>query len=334
MSKRNIHITSLRTALVAWLLGLCSWAHSTPNIQPPSNIDCIHAMPLCESTTFQFDDRISQEQCANDPLYLWFTFTILTQGDIDIDWAWNPPSQPAQSLDYQLVQISVEETCSSVQLGNWSSDPGGLSVQQAAIGTYYLIIEPPDCYGEIEFTLGERMDFCYPLPCENCVPSFSPLKEGEYIITAWAKESTNDTYTDPFLTTNYDDPKVLVEFPSVSSTFGPFHPAGLIIDGWQRIEGEFTVPATAETIRIRLSTDGANVLFDDVRVFPKYGSMKGYVYDPHTQRLVAELDERHYATLYEYDDEGNLVRVKKETERGIMTVQEQRANSSKITNQP
>ena len=31
---------------------------------------------------------------------------------------------------------------------------------------------------------------------------------------------------------------------------------------------------------------------------------------------VAELDERHFATFYEYDNEGRLVRVKKETERG------------------
>ena len=37
---------------------------------------------------------------------------------------------------------------------------------------------------------------------------------------------------------------------------------------------------------------------------------------------MAELDERNFATLYEYDEEGKLVRVKKETERGIMTIKE------------
>ena len=42
-------------------------------------------------------------------------------------------------------------------------------------------------------------------------------------------------------------------------------------------------------------------------------------------RLMADLDENNYATYYEYDDDGTLIRVKKETERGIMTVQESRS---------
>ena len=57
--------------------------------------------------------------------------------------------------------------------------------------------------------------------------------------------------------------------------------------------------------------------------------MKSFVYDPINMRLVAELDERHYATFYEYDEEGQLIRVKKETERGIMTIQETKSNTSK-----
>jgi len=52
--------------------------------------------------------------------------------------------------------------------------------------------------------------------------------------------------------------------------------------------------------------------------------MKSYVYDPISKKLVAELDERNYATFYEYDEEGKLIRVKKETEKGIKTIQENR----------
>jgi hypothetical protein len=44
---------------------------------------------------------------------------------------------------------------------------------------------------------------------------------------------------------------------------------------------------------------------------------------------VAELDERNYATLYEYDEEGKLIRVKKETEKGIMTIKENKNNTTK-----
>jgi hypothetical protein len=40
---------------------------------------------------------------------------------------------------------------------------------------------------------------------------------------------------------------------------------------------------------------------------------------------MAEIDENGFATFYEYDDEGLLVRVKKETEKGIMTLKETRS---------
>jgi hypothetical protein len=103
----------------------------------------------------------------------------------------------------------------------------------------------------------------------------------------------------------------------------------LHFDGWQRIEGQFTIPGGASAIDIKLECSSGDCYFDDVRVFPVDGSMKSYVYDPITMRLVAELDERNYATLYEYDEEGKLIRVKKETEKGKMTIQENRNNTKK-----
>lgn len=123
----------------------------------------------------------------------------------------------------------------------------------------------------------------------------------------------------------------MVKCPSVSFTSSTFLAAGEIIDGWQRIEGEFTIPASASDISIELNCTSptGDCFFDDVRVFPTNGSMKSYVYDPVNMRLVAELDERNYAIMYEYDEEGKLVRVKKETAKGIMTIKESRNNSSK-----
>jgi hypothetical protein len=59
--------------------------------------------------------------------------------------------------------------------------------------------------------------------------------------------------------------------------------------------------------------------------------MKTYAYDNRSMRLWAEMDENNFATFYEYDDEGILIRVKKETEKGIMTVKENRS-TYKLTN--
>lgn len=61
--------------------------------------------------------------------------------------------------------------------------------------------------------------------------------------------------------------------------------------------------------------------------------MKSFVYDPISLRFMAELDENNYATFYEYDDDGTLIRVKKETERGIQTIKETRSSLSQLNNQ-
>nr|WP_299384833.1 immunoglobulin domain-containing protein [Allomuricauda sp.] len=113
-----------------------------------------------------------------------------------------------------------------------------------------------------------------------------------------------------------------------------FEPTGAIIDGWQRISGDFTIPVNAANMKIYLKNEGAglNAYFDDVRMHPFDSNLKSFVYDPITQRLQAELDENNYATFYEYDTEGGLVRVKKETERGVYTIQETRSGNSKLNN--
>lgn len=87
------------------------------------------------------------------------------------------------------------------------------------------------------------------------------------------------------------------------------------------------MPFSESDITITLVCEEGSAYFDDIRVFPADGSMKCYVYDPLDLRFVAELDERHYATFYEYDNEGKLVRIKKETERGRTTIQQTQYNT-------
>ncbi len=102
-----------------------------------------------------------------------------------------------------------------------------------------------------------------------------------------------------------------------------------IVEGWKLVEGSFNVP-TSGSLTIDLEPSGP-VYIDDIRMHPYDSHMKTYAYDDKTMRLMAEMDENGFATFYEYDDEGLLVRVKKETERGVMTLKESRSSYKKAT---
>lgn len=187
-------------------------------------------------------------------------------------------------------------------------------------GTYTLTVTGGNVYSSNDF--GNHFD--PDLPCENCIGSFAPEPGKTYIISAWVKEDNA-----PPTKTSYDRPQIVIEYPPLSTTSPTFTAKGAIIDGWQRIEEEFTIPGNATHINMKLDCATGDCYYDDIRIFPVDGTMKTYVFDPVTLRLVAELDERNYATFYEYDEEGKLVRVKKETERGVMTIQENKNSSKK-----
>lgn len=163
-----------------------------------------------------------------------------------------------------------------------------------------------------------------PPPCSTCF-TFKPEPGTPYWVSAWVKE----VHKKPVM--NYSEAFVEIEF--VGSTSAPvnFHTTGEIIDDWQRIVGEFIIPEGTTELNIYLSNVLGNgvAFFDDVRIHPFNASMKSYVYDPVTFLLTAELDDNNYATFYEYDKEGQLIRIKKETARGVMTIQESRSSNPK-----
>jgi hypothetical protein len=168
--------------------------------------------------------------------------------------------------------------------------------------------------------------------CNDCIQSFAPIPGEKYVLSAWVKQDNIPANG----VIKYEEPSIGIKFSYASGSpamLPLFQASGPIIDGWQKIEQEFTVPATATLISLTLNgspTAGAghDVYFDDIRVFPFRADMKSFVYDPTTQKLMSELDENNFATYYEYDEEGKLRRVKKETERGIMTIKEAGNNSS------
>lgn len=151
--------------------------------------------------------------------------------------------------------------------------------------------------------------------------TFTLLQNKKMLLSAWVKEGGTDckacAYTKNFISVRFNDGAIAI--PDMI-------PSGSVIEGWQRYEGEFTVPVNAVNVKVALINSSANsVWFDDVRIHPYNANMKSFVYHPSSLKLMAELDENNYASFYEYDDDGTLTRVKKETVKGIKTITETRS---------
>lgn len=150
------------------------------------------------------------------------------------------------------------------------------------------------------------------------LPVFSPTAGRRMVISAWVREVGDTT-----LRATYAQNKIVVAAGGQSFTF---YPAGPIIEGWQRYEGVFDIKLGAKSLLVNLHSLGSmTTYFDDLRIHPFNANMKSFAFHPVNLRLMAELDENNYATLYEYDDDGTLIRLKKETQRGVKTIKETRS---------
>ena len=254
-----------------------------------------------------------------------------------------PISQTLSTTNFSNVSIypptpNCAANCNQLQPGN-SAAPSGSSFTIppnwfSSPGTYLIYVElnlTSASQSLIVTFQNVNCEFTYPDPevCVSCLPQFVPEAGKKYVIGAWVKEAGA-----PLNTLDYSKPYLSISF--VGSTTPPIElrPEGQIIDGWQRIEGTISFPSDASSIEIRPGVDSGEAYFDDLRFFPHDGSMKSYVYDPDNLRFIAELDERNFATFYEYDEEGKLTRIKKETERGVMTIQESKSSNVKKQNYP
>lgn len=173
-------------------------------------------------------------------------------------------------------------------------------------------------------------------PCGDCIDcsSFNPIKKKKYLVCGWLRQQDPGNLERQF--TAYTSGYLRIEFTDIANNLISTHnflPTGPVIDGWQRILGEVTIPENVEDFHLDLvnGDESLNSFFDDVRMLPSDANMKSYVYDKATQRLMAELDENNFSTFYEYDKEGGLIRIKKETEKGVFTIQETRSNTVKIS---
>lgn len=233
--------------------------------------------------------------------------------------------------EYELFLNSVSQTTGE----NYDYNEVVYTFSDLSPGTYEITLEVTYCYGidsthcvteftriiTIEDSTGIVSDSH---ECDNC-NTFKPGAGEKYWISAWVKEDRSTPVK------GYTNAYVNLDFQG-SGSEKQFRASGELVEGWQRIVGSFVVPSGTTDFQIELVNDdpGVDAYFDDIRIHPFNASMKSYVYDPVTLWLTAELDDNNYATFYEYDSQGQLVRIKKETSRGVMTIQESRSSNPKV----
>lgn len=242
-----------------------------------------------------------------------------------------------EDYDYQIFNC---DTCSSVRHFNIGTNKSKIVTTQKHTGKYSLKIDPNQSVGLQFKLLADTVSFNTQLKFNTTTNScfnglaglqsitadttakqigFFPYKGKKMLISAWVKEDQDCSCV------SYVSNSIFISFTGSSQTY-TFKPTGTIIEGWQRYESVFDIPsaATAITISFQATTGATAAYFDDVRIHPFNANMKSFVYNPVDLRLMAELDENNYATFYEYDDDGTLTRVKKETQRGVKTINETR----------
>ncbi|MGN6419486.1 MAG: PA14 domain-containing protein [Pseudobacter sp.] len=244
--------------------------------------------------------------------------------------------------DYGMNLTNCGEACPSVRHFDFGSYQSQMDTAEAHSGNRSLKILPGAQAGmtaylgsESKDTITSKLSF---LPLTGAcggtmlkeiragkdllLPAFSPTAGKQMVLSVWVKESQDCKCT------NYQNSRVVVLAKNAANVVTSFYftPSGSIIEGWQRIDSVFTIPADAVSVTISMQATGSyTTWFDDLRIHPVNANMKSFVYHPVNLRLMAELDENNHASFYEYDDEGTLIRVKKETVRGIKTIKETRS---------
>lgn len=156
-------------------------------------------------------------------------------------------------------------------------------------------------------------------------PKIKLVKDKSYVLSLWV--SRDDTKVVSF------DPSSLVSVGTMNgSTFVGSTPVDItvskIIEGWQKIDLEFSVNLDQQIFAIKFLPGTTDLYVDDIRFSPKTGGINTYVYDADKFWLRAVLNVDNYATLFYYDEEGNLTIKKQETEEGVFTITESRGHVS------
>ena len=224
------------------------------------------------------------------------------------------------------------------QFGNAAGDAAAISEDFAHTGSKsYKIYYNPTISGyamvqgeltdaECQATADDLTNGYLVKECD-CAGTFKPTRDKTYRMSFWVR---SEEFENENNLSDYDNLDVEIKVDGTINI--PFENVSRspIIDGWQQITGTFYIPAaqTGASNSMRIDIINAQsdqaLYLDDFRVYPFNSSMESFVYDPGNRRLLAKMDVQGYATFYQYDREGNLTSVKRETAEGIQTLQEGR----------
>lgn len=218
----------------------------------------------------------------------------------------------ARNAEYNTVLFEPFETAindrteTGFLVGNLPSSAGALTTDYAHTGTSCV-----------------QTNVTFLLP-ELSLPTTGPAPCTDVVVRFWASQITQGERT---LITD----KEPINFRVESGAPGPWFTAEqvAVVGEWTLFQAviedvdQWLAPgATTYQLRINQLTFGQIKLLDDLKIAPLTAESHAAVYDLNNFRLLASFGDSHFATLYQYNDEGQLLRKRVETERGIKTVEE------------
>ncbi len=276
--------------------------------QKGNEVENVDALKRYSSNLFGYKESVVTATAVNSRHN-----EIMFDGFEDYDFDLNSAAQPCpiKQFDWGLVKNGNDWTGPGVAISPDKSHTGKNSLhltgnvdisrsQGSAVPVATSNILGYDAQGRYKLLANELAD------------GFAPVNGKQYLLSFWVHdgvENTNNTNQLGVFVNNTAVQSQLLQNLSV-------------VEGWKKIEIPFTGGSSG--VILGLHPTGSNIYIDDIRIIPYNGQMNSYIYDNTTLRLMAQLDENNFATLYEYDEEGTPIRVKKETERGIMTLKENR----------
>ncbi|OAV43911.1 hypothetical protein A3850_005125 [Lewinella sp. 4G2] len=279
-----------------------------------NQLEQFDALNIYSSALFGYNGTLATAVAANSKYE-----EIFFDGFEDYDFS--SDCGAAARLPKNMKLFVPEEAPEGVNLTRTEAHTGKYSMEINPLARQQAIVNLTDCrgIGKEPQVYVSNPDTVFKTTCESCLPILNPSPDKDYYLSAWvATETSKASNALP------QDIGINVLFANSGVAVAGV-PTGPVIEGWQRIEAHFTAPASAPQMFISFANRGDEKAYvDDFRFQPLLGSMKSYVYDPFSLRLMATLDENNYATFYEYDDEGKMIRLKRETDSGIQTVQEER----------